>query len=148
MRISYWSSDVCSSDLVRIGDDGEILVKGELVMTGYWRNPALTERTVVDGWLHTGDVGHLDEVGRIVITDRKKDLIINDKGDNVAPPKVEGMLTLQPEIVQAMVVGAKRPYLVGLIFPACDWPAEWAVANGTRLRSEEPRVGKKWFRPV
>src|SRR3546814_15897640 len=65
---------------VRIGDDGEILVKGELVMTGYWRNPALTERTVVDGWLHTGDVGHLDEVGRIVITDRKKDPIINNKG--------------------------------------------------------------------
>ncbi|HEY9552116.1 AMP-dependent synthetase/ligase [Allosphingosinicella sp.] len=118
---------------VRIGDDGEILVKGELVMTGYWRNPALTERTVVDGWLHTGDVGHLDEVGRIVITDRKKDLIINDKGDNVAPQKVEGMLTLQPEIVQAMVVGDKRPYLVGLIVPDCDWTAEWAVANGKRL---------------
>src|SRR3546814_14198416 len=74
---------------VRIGDDGEILVKGELVMTGYWRNPALTERTVVDGWLHTGDVGHLDEVGRIVINDRKKDLIINDKGDNVPPQKGE-----------------------------------------------------------
>src|SRR3546814_5983620 len=102
-------------------------------MTGYWRNPALTERTVVDGWLHTGDVGHLDEVGRIVITDRKKDLIINDKGDNVAPQKVEGMLTLQPEIVQAMVVGDKRPYLVGLIVPDCDWTAEWAVANGKRL---------------
>src|SRR3546814_1339496 len=118
---------------VRVGDDGEILVKGELVMTGYWRNPAVTERTVVDGWLHTGDVGHLDEVGRIVITDRKKDLINNDKGDNVAPQKVEGMLTLQPEIVQAMVVGDKRPYLVGLIVPDCDWTAEWAVANGKRL---------------
>jgi long-chain acyl-CoA synthetase len=117
---------------VRIGEDGEILVKGELVMHGYWRNPALTERTVIDGWLHTGDVGHIDEAGRIVITDRKKDLIINDKGDNVAPQKVEGMLTLQPEIAQAMVVGDKRPYVVGLIVPDTEWSAEWCTANGRR----------------
>jgi long-chain acyl-CoA synthetase len=118
---------------VRIAQDGEILVSGELVMKGYWRNPALTERTVVDGWLYTGDVGHIDEAGRIVITDRKKDLIINDKGDNVAPQKVEGVLALQPEIMQAMVVGDKRPYLVGLIVPDRDWTAEWCVANGKRV---------------
>jgi long-chain acyl-CoA synthetase len=117
---------------VRIAEDGEILVKGELVMHGYWRNPALTERTVIDGWLHTGDVGHLDEKGRIAITDRKKDLIVNDKGDNVAPQKVEGMLTLQPEILQAMVVGDKRPYVVGLIVPDPEWSAEWCTANGRR----------------
>jgi long-chain acyl-CoA synthetase len=114
---------------VRIAEDGEILVRGELVMKGYWRNEALTERTVVDGWLHTGDVGHIDEAGRIVITDRKKDLIINDKGDNVAPQKVEGMLTLQPEIVQAMVYGDKRPYVVGLIVPDPEWSAEFCAAN-------------------
>jgi|GEM_PF-78435 len=84
---------------VRIAGDGEILCRGELVMKGYWRNEALTEKTVIDGWLHTGDVGHIDPEGRIVITDRKKDLIVNDKGDNVAPAKVEGMLTLQAEIV-------------------------------------------------
>ena len=114
---------------VRIAEDGEILVRGELVMKGYWRNQALTERTVVDGWLHTGDVGHLDEAGRIVITDRKKDLIVNDKGDNVAPQKVEGMLTLQPEISQAMVVGDKRPYVVGLIVPDPEWSAEFCAAN-------------------
>jgi long-chain acyl-CoA synthetase len=114
---------------VRIAEDGEILVRGELVMKGYWRNQALTERTVVDGWLHTGDVGHLDEAGRIVITDRKKDLIVNDKGDNVAPQKVEGMLTLQPEIVQAMVVGDKRPYVVGLIVPDPEWTADFCAAN-------------------
>lgn len=118
---------------VRIAEDGEILVRGELVMKGYWRNPAQTERTIVGGWLHTGDVGHIDEAGRIVITDRKKDLIVNYKGDNVAPQKVEGMLTLQPEIVQAMVVGDKRPYIVGLIVPDAEWSAEWAKANGKTI---------------
>jgi long-chain acyl-CoA synthetase len=114
---------------VRIAEDGEILVKGELVMKGYWRNDAMTRRTVIDGWLHTGDVGHLDERGRIVITDRKKDIIVLDKGDNVAPQKVEGMLTLQPEIVQAMVMGDKKPYLVGLIVPDPEWSAEWCARN-------------------
>jgi long-chain acyl-CoA synthetase len=115
---------------VRIAEDGEILVRGELVMHGYWRNPALSEKTVVDGWLHTGDIGHVDEGGRIVITDRKKDLIILDKGDNVAPQRVEGMLTLQPEILQAMVTGDKRPYIVGLLVPDPEWTKEWGQANG------------------
>jgi len=102
---------------VRIADDGEILVRGELVMHGYWRNPEETERVLKDGWLYTGDVGHFDDKGRIVITDRKKDIIINDKGDNVAPQRVEGMLTLQPEIAQAMVYGDRKPHLVALLVP-------------------------------
>ena len=102
---------------VRIAEDGEILVRGELVMHGYWRNPEETARVLHEGWLATGDVGHLDAKGRIVITDRKKDLIINDKGDNVSPQRVEGMLTLQPEIAQAMVYGDRRPHLVGLLVP-------------------------------
>jgi long-chain acyl-CoA synthetase len=115
---------------VRIAEDGEILVRGELVMKGYWRNPSQTAQAIRDGWLHTGDIGHLDDKGRIVITDRKKDLIVNDKGDNVAPQKVEGMLTLQPEIMQAMVVGDKRPHIVGLIVPDPEWTAEYCAANG------------------
>ena len=79
---------------VKIAEDGEILVRGELVMHGYWRNEAETNRVLKNGWLHTGDIGLIDEKGRIKITDRKKDIIVNDKGDNVAPQKVEGMLTL------------------------------------------------------
>nr|WP_217905278.1 long-chain fatty acid--CoA ligase [Altererythrobacter lutimaris] len=118
---------------VRIADDGEILVRGELVMHGYWRNKAETDRTIQDGWLHTGDIGHLDEKNRIVITDRKKDMIVNDKGDNVAPQKLEGMLTLQPEIAQAMVSGDKRPYVVGLIVPDAEWAVEWARANDEKF---------------
>ncbi|WP_407876394.1 AMP-dependent synthetase/ligase [Qipengyuania nanhaisediminis] len=118
---------------IKIADDGEILCRGELVMHGYWRNEAETERTIVDGWLHTGDIGHLDEAGRIVITDRKKDMIVNDKGDNVAPQKIEGMLTLQPEIAQAMVSGDKRPYVVGLIVPDAEWALEWARANDEKF---------------
>ena len=102
---------------VRIAEDGEIMVRGELVMHGYWRNPEETARVLKDGWLATGDVGHLDEKGRIVITDRKKDLIVNDKGDNVSPQRVEGMLTLQAEIAQAMVYGDRRPHLVAVLVP-------------------------------
>ena len=103
---------------VRIAEDGEILVRGELVMHGYWRNPEETARVLSeDGWLATGDVGHFDAKGRIVITDRKKDIIVNDRGDNIAPQRVEGMLTLQPEIAQAMVYGDRKPHLVGLLVP-------------------------------
>ena len=117
---------------VVIADDGEILVRGELVMHGYWCNEAETARVIRNGWLHTGDIGELDAQGRLKITDRKKDLIVNDKGDNVAPQKIEGMLTIQPEILQAMVVGDKRPHLVALIVPDPEWLMEWCVANGDK----------------
>jgi long-chain acyl-CoA synthetase len=105
---------------VRIAEDGEIMVRGENVMHGYWRNQEETARVLNDGWLATGDVGHFDEKGRIVITDRKKDLIVNDKGDNVSPQRIEGILTLQPEIAQAMVYGDRRPHLVALVVPDPD----------------------------
>lgn len=119
---------------VRIAADGEILVRGELVMHGYWRNDAETARVLKDGWLHTGDIGEFDAAGRIRITDRKKDLIINDKGENVAPQKVEGMLTLQPEIAQAMIHGDRRPYMVAVIVPDPEWTQEWCARNGDSCR--------------
>ena len=126
---------------VRIAGDGEILVAGELVMKGYWRAEAETARVIIAGpdgpdygpWLHTGDIGHLDEAGRIVITDRKKDMIVNDKGDNISPQKLEGMLTLQPEIAQAMVSGDRRPYVVGLIVPDAEWALAWARAEDEKF---------------
>jgi len=117
---------------VRIANDGEILVKGELVMHGYWRNEEETRRVLKDGWLHTGDIGLIDEKGRIKITDRKKDIIVNDKGDNVAPQKVEGMLTLQPEIMQAMIAGDRKPHMVAVIVPDPEWTQEWCAASGAK----------------
>ncbi len=116
---------------VKIAEDGEILVRGELVMHGYWRNDEETKRVLKEGWLHTGDIGLIDEKGRIKITDRKKDIIVNDKGDNVSPQKVEGMLTLQPEIVQAMIAGDKKPYMTAVIVPDPEWTAEWCAHTAT-----------------
>ncbi len=115
---------------MRIAEDGEILVRGENVMHGYWQRPDDSSQTLADGWLHTGDVGVIDEAGRLKITDRKKDIIVNDKGENVAPQRIEGMLALQPEICQAMVFGDRRPHLVGLIVADPDWSRSWATAHG------------------
>jgi len=123
---------------VRIAEDGEILVRGELVMHGYWRNEEETRRVLkADSaepqgapWLHTGDIGLIDERGRIRITDRKKDIIVNDKGDNVAPQKIEGMLTLQNEIVQAMIFGDRRPYMTAVIVPDPEWTQEFCAKSG------------------
>jgi len=118
---------------LKIAEDGEILVRGELVMHGYWQNPDETAKALKDGWLHTGDIGHIDEAGRLMITDRKKDMIINDKGDNVSPQKIEGMLTLQSEIAQAMVYGDRRPHIVALIVPDAEWAVDWARSEGERF---------------
>ncbi len=115
---------------VRIADDGEILVKGELVMKGYWNNEEATAQAIRDGWLHTGDIGEIDSDGYIRITDRKKDIVVLSGGDNVSPARIEGFLTLQPEINQAMVVGDKRPYLVGLLVPDEEWMRSWAKEQG------------------
>ena len=122
---------------VKIADDGEILVRGELVMKGYWRDERSTEKTVSDGWLHTGDVGHFDEDGHLEITDRKKDIIVNDKGDNVSPQRIEGMLALEDEIAQAMVYGDRKPHLVALLVPDMEWLRDWARENGKKGGFEE-----------
>ena len=111
---------------VKIAEDGELLVKGDLVMKGYWRDEEATRRVLHDGWLHTGDIAELDEDGYIKITDRKKDIIVFSGGDNISPARVEGYLTLEPEISQAMVYGDKRPNLVALLVPEEDFIQSWA----------------------
>ena len=136
LRMDTVGPPLIDTDVV-IADDGEILVRGELVMHGYWRNEAETARVLKGGWLHTGDIGIIDEKGRVKITDRKKDLIINDKGDNVAPQKVEGMLTLRPEIAQAMIAGDRRPHMVALIVPDPEWTQEWCAANGDACKLDK-----------
>jgi long-chain acyl-CoA synthetase len=113
----------------RIGEDGEILVRGELVMQGYYGDADIGAAVVRDGWLHTGDIGLIDADGHLVITDRKKDIIVNSGGDNVSPARVEGFLTLQPEIAQAMVYGDKKPHLVAVIVPDPEAASSWARAN-------------------
>jgi long-chain acyl-CoA synthetase len=122
---------------VKIAADGEILVRGELVMHGYWRNEEESARVLKDGWLHTGDIGLIDDRGRIQITDRKKDIIVNDKGDNVAPQKVEGMLTLQPEIIQAMIAGDRKPYMTAVLVPDPEWTQEWCARSGSKCDFKE-----------
>jgi long-chain acyl-CoA synthetase len=115
---------------VKIAPDGEILVRGELVMQGYWRNEAATKEAIRDGWLYTGDIGHFDQDGHLVITDRKKDIIVNSGGDNIAPQRIEGMLAVEPEIVQAMVYGDRKPHLVAVIVPDAEWMGAWAKDHG------------------
>ena len=102
---------------IEFAEDGEILVRGEAVMKGYWNDPEATRRTIENGWLQTGDIGRRDQDGYIVITDRKRDFIKNSGGDMISPARVEGELVMQHEIGQAMVFGDRRPYLVAVIVP-------------------------------
>ena len=100
---------------VKIAHDGEILVKGENVMLGYWNKKKETEDIIIDGWLHTGDIGEITKDGNLKITDRKKEIIVNLGGDNISPSKIENLLCLNEKIKQSYVYGDKKTYLVALI---------------------------------
>ena len=103
---------------VKIAEDGEILVKGENVMLGYWNKKEETEKVLKNGWLYTGDIGEIDsQDGYLKITDRKKDIIVSAGGDNISPAKIENQLTNSPAIDQSMVYGDGKNYLVALIVP-------------------------------
>jgi long-chain acyl-CoA synthetase len=116
---------------VRIADDGEILVQGDNVSSGYWRNPAASAELVdADGWLHTGDVGHLDDDGYLRITDRKKDLIITAHGKNIAPQVLETELGMHALVGHVVVVGDGRRYLTALVSLDAEAAAHWAADHG------------------
>ena len=100
---------------VKIATDGEILVKGENVMLGYWNMKNETDEILKDGWLHTGDIGEITKEKNLKITDRKKEIIVNLGGDNISPSKIENLLCLDEKIKQSFVYGDKKNYLVALI---------------------------------
>ena len=106
---------IFSTNQVRIAQDGEILVKGENIMIGYWNKKKETEEVIKEGWLHTGDIGELDEEGYLKITDRKKDIIVNFGGENISPVKIENLLCLNEHIKQSFVYGDKKNYLVAIL---------------------------------
>ncbi|MBA1338091.1 MAG: long-chain acyl-CoA synthetase [Pelagibacterales bacterium] len=106
---------IFSTNNVKIDEKGEILVRGENVMLGYWNKENETKEILKNGWLHTGDIGEIDAKGYLKITDRKKDIIVNLGGDNISPSKVENILCLNENIKQSFVYGDKKNYLVALI---------------------------------
>jgi len=115
---------------VKIAEDGEILVKGENVMLGYWNKKEETAKVIIDGWLHTGDIGEINsEDGYLKITDRKKDIIVSAGGDNVSPAKIENMINNANEIDQCMVYGDNKNYLVALVVPNKEFLKEKETIN-------------------
>ncbi len=115
---------------IRIAEDGEIIARGANIMPGYWKQKKATKEALIDGWLYTGDIGHIDEDGYLYITDRKKDIIVNSGGENIAPQRIEGLLAADEQIEQSVVYGDQKPYLVALIIPNEEACMAWAHEHG------------------
>jgi len=120
---------------VRIAEDGELLTRGPHVMKEYWKDAELTQQTIRDGWLYTGDLGAIDADGFISITGRKKELIALSTGKKAVPTHIEGVLSREPLIFQSMVVGDNQPYLAAVIVPDFDLLAKWAAEAGISAAS-------------
>ena len=130
-RVKLGTVGVARPDtLVRISPDGEILLKGPHVFLGYLNQPGKTAETVVDGWLHTGDVGHMDGDGFVTITDRMKDIIITAGGKNVTPSEIENLLKFSPYVSDAVVIGDKRKFLSCLVMIDHETVAQFAQERG------------------
>jgi long-chain acyl-CoA synthetase len=115
---------------IRVADDGEVLMRGPHVFAGYWRDPAATAEVLVDGWVHTGDLGTLDADGFLTITGRKKDIIITAGGKNIAPANLENELRQSRWISYAIVYGDRRPYPVALLTLDLEEIVPWARERG------------------
>jgi len=131
---------------VKIAPDGEILTRGPNLMKGYYKKETETREVLVDGWLHTGDIGALDDEGFLVITDRKKDLIITAGGKNVAPQPIENILKTSPYIANAVVVGGSRKFISALIVPNFDKLEAYARAGDIPFGSRAELVGREEVR--
>ena len=114
---------------VKIADDGEVLIKGPNIFQGYYKNDEATEETIVDGWLHTGDIGELDSDGYLSITGRKKDIIITAGGKNITPANLEAEIKQHPLVSQCVVIGDRRPFLVALVTLDPDAAVAYAADN-------------------
>jgi long-chain acyl-CoA synthetase len=125
---------------LKIADDGEILVKGDSIMLGYYNKPEETAEVMEDGWFHTGDIGFIDEEGFLKITDRKKNIIVTSGGKNVAPQPIEGLLTTSPYIEQALLVGDQRNFISALIVPNFEKLEEAAQVRNLKYRDTEELV--------
>ncbi len=126
---------------IKIAEDGEILCQGPNVMTGYWKNEAATREAIdADGYFHTGDIGHLDDQGRLYITDRKKELIVTSGGKKVAPQPIENHLKSDKYISQAVLIGDKRNYITALVVPNFDSLIRWAGYKKLHFRTHADLV--------
>jgi long-chain acyl-CoA synthetase len=121
----------------RIGEDGELLVRGPNVFQGYYKNEEATREVLVDGWLHTGDLASIDEDGYVTITGRKKEIIITAGGKNITPVNIEAMIKRHPLVSQCVVVGDRRPYLVALVTLDQEALTQFAAEQGTL---DEPAI--------
>jgi long-chain acyl-CoA synthetase len=128
---------------VKIAEDGEILTKGPHVMKGYYKMEEVTREAIRDGWFYTGDIGHIDENGYLVITDRKKDIIVTAGGKNVAPQPIENILKLDPFIEGALLVGDRRKFISALIVPSFEKLEEYAKSNSIAYDSRQDLVTKE-----
>ena len=128
---------------VRIDEDGEILTKGPNVMNGYYKKEAASREVFEGGWFHTGDIGHFDEEGFLVITDRKKDIIVTSGGKNVAPQPIEGILNLNPYISNALVIGDSRKFISALVVPDFEKLEEYAKQNNISFEDHCDLVKKE-----
>ncbi|MGH2985703.1 MAG: AMP-dependent synthetase/ligase, partial [Solirubrobacterales bacterium] len=115
---------------LRIADDGEVLVKGPNIFQGYYKNPDATRETLVDDWLHTGDIGEIDPDGYLKITGRKKDIIITAGGKNITPANLEAEIKQHPLVSQCVVIGDRRPFLVALVTLDPEEAAKYAQEHG------------------